>query len=93
MIEKKGRQDSEEATESRNRNDVRLKSRLSCLLHTSSAGSSRLHSGDEAPPTDFSFDRCMQCDVEMLKSVEEGQPEKRGQIPISGFSPSIPCYG
>ncbi|BFU93576.1 MAG: conserved protein of unknown function [Nitrospira sp.] len=51
--------------------------------------------GDSAPPTDFSFHRCMQCDLEMLKFVEELKPEEfAGYIQkendgrrISGFSP------
>jgi predicted class III extradiol MEMO1 family dioxygenase len=51
--------------------------------------------GGKAPPTDFSFHRCMQCDLEMLKPVEERQPEKfagyirkeQDQRRISGFSP------
>jgi len=51
--------------------------------------------GDNAPPTDFSFHRCMQSDLEMLKFVEELKPEEfAGYIQnendrrrISGFSP------
>jgi len=51
--------------------------------------------GDSAPPTDFSFHRCMQSDLEMLKFVEEMKPDEfAGYIQkendrrrISGFSP------
>jgi AmmeMemoRadiSam system protein B len=51
--------------------------------------------GDAAPPTDFSFHRCMQQDLAMLKHVEERQPEEfasfiqreRDQRRIAGFSP------
>ncbi|MBK9306029.1 MAG: AmmeMemoRadiSam system protein B [Nitrospira sp.] len=51
--------------------------------------------GDSAPPTDFSFHRSMQRDLEMLKHVEELQPEafaqyiqkEQDQRRISGFSP------
>jgi AmmeMemoRadiSam system protein B len=51
--------------------------------------------GDAAPPTDFSFHRCMQQDLAMLKHVEERQPEEfvsfiqreNDQRRISGFSP------
>jgi len=51
--------------------------------------------GDSAPPTDFSFHRCMQSDLEMLKFVEDLKPEEfAGYIQkendrrrISGFSP------
>lgn len=51
--------------------------------------------GDSAPPTDFSFHRSMQRDLEMLKPVEELQPEvfaefiqkENDQRRISGFSP------
>jgi predicted class III extradiol MEMO1 family dioxygenase len=51
--------------------------------------------GDSAPPTDFSFHRAMQHDLEMLKHVEELKPEEfasyiqreNDQRRISGFSP------
>lgn len=51
--------------------------------------------GDAAPPTDFSFHRSMQFDLEMLKPVEELKPEEfaayiqkeNDQRRISGFSP------
>jgi AmmeMemoRadiSam system protein B len=51
--------------------------------------------GDNAPPTDFSFHRCMQIDLEMLKHVENREPEEfakfirneKDQRRISGFSP------
>jgi AmmeMemoRadiSam system protein B len=51
--------------------------------------------GDPSPPTDFSFHRSMQCDLEMLKPVEELKPEEfaayiqseNDQRRISGFSP------
>lgn len=51
--------------------------------------------GDSAPPTDFSFHRSMQFDLEMLKPVEELKPEEfaayiqkeNDQRRISGFSP------
>ncbi|MCC2642350.1 MAG: uncharacterized protein K0S45_2763 [Nitrospira sp.] len=51
--------------------------------------------GDSAPPTDFSFHRCMQIDLEMLKHVENREPEEfatfiqkeNDQRRISGFSP------
>lgn len=51
--------------------------------------------GDSAPPTDFSFHRSMQADLEMLKPVEELKPEEfaayiqkeQDQRRISGFSP------
>ena len=51
--------------------------------------------GDSAPPTDFSFHRSMQYDMEMLKFVEELKAEafagyiqkEKDQRRISGFSP------
>lgn len=51
--------------------------------------------GDSAPPTDFSFHRCMQIDLEMLKHVENRASEEftqfiqkeNDQRRISGFSP------
>ena len=50
--------------------------------------------GDKAPPTDFSFHRSMQYDLEMLKPVEELKPQEfaayiqkeQDQRRISGFS-------
>ncbi len=54
-----------------------------------------LRYGDSGPPTDFSFHRSMQHDLEMLKHVEELNPEEfaayvqkeNDQRRISGFSP------
>ena len=51
--------------------------------------------GDKEPPTDFSFHRSMQHDLEMLKPVEELKPEEftayiqkeNDQRRISGFAP------
>jgi hypothetical protein len=51
--------------------------------------------GDSAPPTDFSFHRCMQNDLEMLKPVEERNVDAFAQFiqkendarRISGFAP------
>jgi AmmeMemoRadiSam system protein B len=51
--------------------------------------------GDSVPPTDFSFHRSMQYDLEMLKFVEDLKPEEfagyiqkeKDQRRISGFSP------
>ena len=51
--------------------------------------------GDKEPPTDFSFHRSMQQDLEMLKPVEERKPEEfanyiikeHDQRRISGFAP------
>ncbi len=51
--------------------------------------------GDKEPPTDFSFHRSMQHDLEMLKPVEERKPDEfanyiikeNDQRRISGFSP------
>jgi hypothetical protein len=44
-----------------------------------------LRYGDKAPPTDVSFHRCMQCDLEMLKPVEERQPEEFANYRIDGL--------
>ncbi|HMS82317.1 MAG TPA: MEMO1 family protein, partial [Nitrospira sp.] len=54
-----------------------------------------LRYGDPAPPTDFSFHRSMQRDLEMLKHAEDLKPEEfaayiqreNDQRRISGFSP------
>jgi hypothetical protein len=51
--------------------------------------------GDQKPPTDFAFHRCLQKDLEMLKHVEELKPQafmeyilKEGdERRISGFAP------
>lgn len=66
-----------------------------CLIAAGELAHLGMRYGDSAPPTDFSFHRCMQCDLEMLKFVEELKPEEfAGYIQkendrrrISGFSP------
>jgi predicted class III extradiol MEMO1 family dioxygenase len=69
--------------------------RASCVIAAGDLAHLGMRYGDKAPPTDFSFHRCMQCDLEMLKPVEERQPEEfanyirkeQDQRRISGFSP------
>lgn len=66
-----------------------------CLIAAGELAHLGLRYGDSAPPTDFSFHRSMQRDLEMLKHVEEIQPEafaqfiqkEQDQRRISGFSP------
>jgi hypothetical protein len=66
-----------------------------CVIAAGELAHLGLRYGDSAPPTDFSFHRAMQRDLEMLKQVEELQPEgfaqyiqkESDQRRISGFSP------
>ncbi|BCA54035.1 MEMO1 family protein [Nitrospira sp. KM1] len=66
-----------------------------CLIAAGELAHLGMRYGDSAPPTDFSFHRSMQYDLEMLKFVEELKPEEfagyiqkeRDQRRISGFSP------
>lgn len=66
-----------------------------CVLAAGELTHLGLRYGDSAPPTDFSFHRSMQRDLEMLKQVEELKPEEfagfiqkeNDQRRISGFSP------
>lgn len=66
-----------------------------CVLVGAELAHIGMRYGDSAPPTDFSFHRCMQIDLEMLKHVENRDPEEfakfiqkeNDQRRISGFSP------
>lgn len=66
-----------------------------CVIAAGELAHLGLRYGDSAPPTDFSFHRSMQRDLEMLKHVEELKPEEfagfiqkeNDQRRISGFSP------
>lgn len=66
-----------------------------CVIGAGELAHLGLRYGDSAPPTDFSFHRSMQQDLEMLKQVEELNPERfaqyiqkeQDQRRISGFSP------
>lgn len=46
-----------------------------CVLAGANLAHIGIRYGDQKPPTDFSFHRCMQTDLEMLKKVEEADPE------------------
>ncbi|NGZ99045.1 MAG: AmmeMemoRadiSam system protein B [Nitrospira sp. WS110] len=66
-----------------------------CVIAAGELAHLGMRYGDSAPPTDFSFHRSMQRDLEMLKHVEDLQPEpfaqyiqkEQDQRRISGFSP------
>ncbi len=66
-----------------------------CVIASANLAHIGIRYGDQKPPTDFSFHRCMQTDLEMLKKVEEGDPEgfaefilkEKDQRKILGFSP------
>ena len=69
--------------------DTFLRSLKESIVHTGQevcviAGGNLAHIGlrygDQKPPTDFSFHRCMQTDLEMLKKVEELKPEEFAQF-------------
>jgi AmmeMemoRadiSam system protein B len=66
-----------------------------CVIAAGELAHLGMRYGDSAPPTDFSFHRSMQFDLEMLKFVEDLKPEEfaayiqkeKDQRRISGFSP------
>ena len=66
-----------------------------CVIAAGELAHLGLRYGDPAPPTDFSFHRSMQRDLEMLKHVEELKPaefaayiqREQDQRRISSFSP------
>ncbi len=66
-----------------------------CIVASGDLAHIGMRYGDSAPPTDFSFHRCMQEDLAMLKHVEERQPEEFATFilkeadrrRISGFAP------
>ena len=66
-----------------------------CVIAAAELAHLGMRYGDKAPPTDFSFHRSMQYDLEMLKFVEDLKPEEfagyirkeQDQRRISGFSP------
>ena len=65
-----------------------------CVIGSADLAHIGIRYGDKTPPTDFSFHRCMQIDLEMLKKVEEADPEgfaefilkEKNQRRILGFS-------
>lgn len=66
-----------------------------CIIAAGELAHLGMRYGDSAPPTDFSFHRAMQYDLEMLKHVEDLKAEEfagyiqkeKDQRRISGFSP------
>lgn len=66
-----------------------------CVVVSANLAHIGLRYGDQKPPTDFSFHRCMQNDLEMLKHVENLDPEAFAQYLLKeedkrhllGFSP------
>ncbi|NGZ11749.1 MAG: AmmeMemoRadiSam system protein B [Nitrospira sp. LK70] len=77
------------------RDTIAFSGKTVCMIAAGELAHLGLRYGDSAPPTDFSFHRSMQHDLEMLKQVEELKPDgfadyirKEGdQRRISGFSP------
>jgi len=77
------------------RNAVGDSGRSCCVIAAGELAHLGMRYGDSAPPTDFSFHRSMQYDLEMLKFVEDLKPEEfagyiqkeKDQRRISGFSP------
>lgn len=66
-----------------------------CLLAGAELAHVGMRYGDSKPPTDFSFHKCMQADMAMLKHVENIEPDAFAQFilkegnarRISGFAP------
>lgn len=77
------------------RQSIASSGRHVCVIAAGELAHLGIRYGDGAPPTDFSFHRSMQNDLEMLKFVEELKPEdfagyiqkERDERRISGFSP------
>ncbi len=69
--------------------------KVCCIIAAGELAHLGMRYGDSAPPTDFSFHRSMQYDLEMLKFAEDLKPEEfagyiqkeKDQRRISGFSP------
>ncbi|MBX3349539.1 MAG: AmmeMemoRadiSam system protein B [Nitrospira sp.] len=77
------------------RDTIAESGRTVCMIAAGELAHLGLRYGDPAPPTDFSFHRSMQRDLEMLKHVEELKPaefaayiqREQDQRRIAGFSP------
>jgi AmmeMemoRadiSam system protein B len=77
------------------RESIAASGKTVCLVAAGELAHLGLRYGDSGPPTDFSFHRSMQKDLEMLKQVEELKSEgfaqyiqkESDQRRISGFSP------
>jgi MEMO1 family protein len=77
------------------RESIAASEKSACVIAAGELAHLGLRYGDSAPPTDFSFHRSMQHDLEMLKQVEEIKPDgfaayiqkEQDQRRISGFSP------
>jgi MEMO1 family protein len=77
------------------REAITASGKTACVIAAGELAHLGMRYGDSAPPTDFSFHRSMQYDMEMLKFVEELEAEafagyiqkEKDQRRISGFSP------
>jgi len=77
------------------REAISVSGKTSCVIAAGELAHLGMRYGDKAPPTDFSFHRSMQYDLEMLKFVEDLKPEEfvgyiqkeKDERRISGFSP------
>ncbi len=77
------------------REAISASGKTACVIAAGELAHLGMRYGDSAPPTDFSFHRSMQYDLEMLKYVEDLKPEEfaayiqkeKDQRRISGFSP------
>ncbi len=74
---------------------LRASGRDYCVIAGAELAHIGMRYGDQKPPTDFAFHRCLQKDLEMLKHVEELNPQafmdylvKEGDARrVSGFAP------
>jgi AmmeMemoRadiSam system protein B len=77
------------------REAIAISGKTVCVIAAGELAHLGMRYGDSTPPTDFSFHRSMQYDLEMLKFVEDLKPEEfagyiqkeKDQRRISGFSP------
>ena len=77
------------------RDALQASGKEACIIASAELAHIGMRYGASGPPTDFSFHRCMQADMEMLKHVEEGDPaafaqyiaKERDGRNIGGFAP------
>jgi MEMO1 family protein len=77
------------------REAISASGKSACVIAAGDLAHLGMRYGDSAPPTDFSFHRSMQYDLEMLKHAEDLKPDEfagyiqkeKDQRRISGFSP------
>ena len=83
------------------REAITASGKTACVIAAGELARLGMRYGDKAPPTDFSFHRTMQYDLEMLKYVGDSSrkslsaisKKKRTRGAFPDFRPSIACCG